>query len=139
MTPTTPICQGIIFANGKWRDPSTGSLTLLGLLGSIRPNRYPFTMQTLVVLHILTGGRGRVPVNVRIVEVLGEGEEVLAVNNTEIDFAEPLAVLETVVTFQNTTFPHPGMYQVQVRCGNVVLMERRLFLNAVPKPVGGEA
>jgi hypothetical protein len=123
-------------AQGIWRDPHHGGTTLLGLTNSIQPHRYPFILPTLVVYYVLADGRGRLPITVRVVEVVGEGEEVLAVSSQEVELPDPLAVAEVSVPFHNITFLHAGAYRVQVRCGSVVLLERRLLMSPVRPPVG---
>jgi hypothetical protein len=131
--PSAPLCHAIVLANAIWRDPTTGTATILGTFSGLKPKGFPFRLPHLAVYYVLSDGKGRVPISVRISEGEGEAEEVVAISTQEVEFRDRWAVVESAGIFQGITFPHEGVYRVQVRSEGVVLAERRLPLHRQPE------
>jgi hypothetical protein len=126
---TVPICLAMLLADMVWKDPMSGKKTILGTFDTICSSHFPCVYQTLAVYCLLTGGRGQLPLALRLVDASDPSEEPLFVATQEFEVHDPRGVFDAVFVIQNAVFPREGEYRFQLRCGGDVVMERRLVVH----------
>ena len=122
-----PYPLAMIICDAVWRDPHNGKMTILGTFGQILAPTFPLEMPRFAVLLTLTGGHGVVPISFRLVDA-DESIDSLAQVETEIDFPDPLSVLETVSFLDGVIFTQPGEYRLQCFSGSEMVIERRIMV-----------
>lgn len=113
-----------------WRDPATGKFTIIGTFSTIAARRFPTTHPSLAIYLALTDGRGPCRLQLRIVDA--SEAETLSEAEIEVQFRDPIQLIEFGVRLDNIWFPGPGEYRVQLAQGTEVLFERRLFVIGLP-------
>lgn len=127
---TVPLCLAMLLADFVWKDPMSGKRTILGTFDGICSAHFPCVYQTLAVYCLLTGGRGKLPLALRLVDASDPSEEPLFATTQEFEVHDPRGVFEVVFGIQNAVFPHEGEYRFQLRCAGDVVMERRLVVHS---------
>jgi hypothetical protein len=122
----------MVVCDAVWVDPATGKSTILGTFTSIRGYDFPLTVPTMAVYLALTDARGTVPFELRLVDVDEEQEPVFRTELSQ-EFPDPIVVAEIVVILENTIFPAPGEYRLQLFAVGQFLMERRIFVEEYGK------
>lgn len=125
----------MIVCDAIHRDPGTGKFTILGTFSNIFAHSYPATHAQLFLYVALTDGRGKVPINVVLVDV-EEQQPPLFTGDIEIEFPDPRAVHELALPVPLLRIPAKGEYRFQLRAGGELLMERRII--AVQVGDGGD-
>lgn len=130
--PITPLPLALVICDGFWRDPYTNKLTLIGTFSAIGGGRYPLTHPILTVYACLTGGRGRIPIRIELVDVDEQRDPVL-VQEGEVEFTDPRQVVELTFEAAGLKFPEPGEYRLKLLANREFLMERRIYAT-IPQP-----
>jgi hypothetical protein len=126
---TVPFCLGMLLADFVWKDPMSGKKTILGTFDGICSAQFPCVYQSLAVYCLLTGGRGKLPLALRLIDAADPNEEPLYATTQEFEIHNPRSTFESVFVIQNCVFPHEGEYRFQLRCLGDVVMERRLVVH----------
>jgi hypothetical protein len=124
-----PLGLGMILADFVWRDPSTGKCTILGAFDVVHSMRFPCNRPPMGVFCVLSDGRGKVQLTLRVVEAADPNEEPLIAMTQEVEFSDPRATVQLPIGIPPLTFPREGEYRVQLRCAGEVVMERRLLVH----------
>ncbi len=132
----SPIVLAMLICDAIHRDPGTGKSTLLGTFSTIGATQFPAIHPFMGVFVVLTGGRGKVPLELRLVTV-DEDHTILSAR-VEVEFPDPRAAVELAMNVQNAQYDEPGEYRVQLYCGHELLSERRIMVFEVEKPHGNE-
>ncbi len=111
------ICDSII------RDEATKKVSLIGLFNTIRANSFPYTHPQLHVYVALTNGHGKYKTDIRFSNL--EDSKPIAGMVGELDFQNPLQVVELNICWQQLHFNKPGDYVVQVLCEGELVGERK--------------
>ncbi len=122
MSSTPPVCLALLVCDAVWRDPATGKHTLLGCFSAIGAHQFPVIHPQLAVYLALTDGYDSVPLELRLIDA---DEKALTTTTLEVQFGDPLAVVEIAVHLTEVTFPSPGRYRLQLTASGTPLMERR--------------
>lgn len=112
------------------KDAASGKLSLIGIFNGLFAQRFPCTHPLICIYVALTGGRGHVPCNLRMVP-LGGGAEVFSLQGT-VNFADPVAVPEIVFQIQQMQVKEPGMYSIEFIAGGELLGSRNLQVGLAP-------
>jgi hypothetical protein len=107
------ICDTII------RDEQTKKVSLIGLFNIIGANSFPCTHKRIHVYIALTNGHGKYNTEIRFVNL--EGDETIASMQGQLEFLNPLQVMEINLEWNDLKFSKAGVYIVEVLCdGNSV-------------------
>lgn len=126
----TPHCVSIVICDNVIEDKATNNKTLVGLFNQILAHALPTKYHRLFVVASLTDGRGKCPIALRISH-LSSSREIARVDG-EVDFKDPLEVLDLVVELRGLPFFEEGTYVADVVSANTILGQRR-FAVILPK------
>ena len=102
------VCDAII------RDELSKKVSLIGLFSIIRANNFPCTHPSMHVYIALTNGHGKYQTEVRFVS-LEESKPIMGMIG-DLNFQNPLQVIEMNLCWQRLNFEKPGEYEVEVLC-----------------------
>lgn len=128
--PTTsvpPYPLAMVVCDMIWRDSATGKSYLMGLFSNIRLAEFPSVFPMVAVHVALTDGHGKQKIRLRLVDV-NEEREALFDRDGEVEFPDPMAVVELNIFVGSIRFEHAGEYRFQLYGGQALLMERRVFV-----------
>jgi hypothetical protein len=125
MTLAMIICDAI------HQDPATKKSTLLGTFSTINARQFPAVHRQLALHAALTNGHGRTKVRLVLIGP-EETEPPLFSREGVIEFNNPRMVAELNFVMNNITFNKPGEYRFQLYGSEELLMERRLYVLAMP-------
>jgi hypothetical protein len=91
----------------------------------LRVPTIPVVLPNLVVFAQLTGGLGKVPFFVEVVEA-SEGKAVYRTPTHHLDFASRLAVVHLALTIRDCRIPRSGEYLVELYRNQQFLTDARL-------------
>jgi hypothetical protein len=115
-------------------DQVTRKQSLIGVFSTIHGFRFPLTQPQLCVHLSLTGGRGKTPIVIRIVDS-DEARPPIIEGKATVEFKNPRAIANLALQFHGLTFPQPGEYRVQLYSKDELLREiRMVLLLAKPRP-----
>jgi hypothetical protein len=87
----------------------------------------PCLVNELHVYVCLTDGHGTLPVSIACIAT-DEGEELFR-GHANVEFADPLQVVELHFVFPHAQFPRPGEYRFQFFGDSALLRERKFFVS----------
>ena len=119
----TPFVLSINICDSIIRDEITKKVSLIGLFSIINSNVFPCAHPSMHVYIALTNGHGKYNTEIRFSH-LEDGEPIAGMTG-ELDFKNPLQVLELNICWQNLRFNKSGEYIVQVLCEGEVVGERK--------------
>ena len=134
MEQQPPAVLALIVADYIHRDERTGAFTILATRAAIGAKDFPWTQARLAVYTVLTDGRSKTMLQLRLVDVEGAREAVLE-HETEIEFLDPTDDVEVVFSLSELVFPEPGDYRLQLLAGGQLLCERRILLIPLENPI----
>jgi len=112
------LCDTCIIEQGSFK------YTLVGTFTKLQSPFYPFLLPKLTIYLVLTEGRGKSPLMLRMVNV-STGQVTFDIRG-EIWFNDPLALVEAAFPVGNIKVDAPGPYSVEVWVGNDLVAARRL-------------
>ena len=95
---------------------------------------FPVTHPIIAVYLALTDGRGKK--KLRLVLSLDDGDDILFEGDLEVDFTDPLAIMEAVFMVQNLQIPREGTYTLTLFADQEYVMARRI--TALKLPAGSK-
>jgi uncharacterized protein DUF6941 len=122
-----PEVLAMILCDQVITDVETNKKSLIGLFDQVEALALPCVVHELHVYLSLTDGRGTLPTAIACVTV-DEGEELFR-GEAEVEFADPLQVVELHFVFPNARFPTAGEYRFQLSIEGHILHERRFFVS----------
>jgi hypothetical protein len=108
-------------------DVESSKKSLIGLFDRVESPAMPCLLNELHVYLCLTDGHGTLPVSISCIAV-DEGEELFR-GQAEVEFCDPLQVVELHFVFPNVQFPRPGQYRFQFMAEGNLLRERKFFVS----------
>lgn len=136
--PLNPDVLALIICDQIITDRMTGKQSIIGMFSMVHAPRFPVTHPQLSVFASLTGGRGVVPLVIRVVDS-NESRNPLVQGQGQVEFQNPLAVANLALQFHGLVFPEAGEYRVQLMSRGELLREAKLrLLKARPRPTSGE-
>lgn len=127
--PSTPLVLAMIICDTVIDDRISGKKSLIGLFDAIGTTSLPCRVNELHVFLALTEGYGRREVRLRC--ICSESDEELFGTSTEIEFPDPLSVVEINLGFRGCEFPEPGEYRFQLLVDQTLLCERKFRVSKV--------
>ena len=135
-TGLVPDVLSLIVCDQIIADRLTGKQSLIGMFSRIHAARFPATQPHLCIHVVMTDGRGKTPVDIRIVDS-DDARPPVVRGRGMVDFKNPRAVANLSLQFYGLVFPESGEYRVQISCRGTLLREARLELVLAkrrPKP-----
>ncbi|MCF6312286.1 MAG: hypothetical protein L3J39_07520 [Verrucomicrobiales bacterium] len=118
-----PIGIALILCDSIITDAKTGKNSLIGLFNNINCNSLPSLHARFCIFAQLTNGRGKQSIDIRCQSL--QAEEVVFQTGGEIEFVNPNQVIEIQFELLNLTFPHAGMYTVELEADGMLVIESR--------------
>lgn len=134
--PQPPEVLAMILCDLIITDAESSKKSLIGLFDRVESTAMPCVVHELHVYLSLTDGHGSLPVTIACVAV-DEGEEMFR-GNAQVDFTDPLQVVELHFVFPNAQFPRPGEYRFQFLTDGQLLRERKFFVTYAHEEVSEE-
>ena len=124
----TPFPLSMVVCDFVYRDPYTGKFTLTGTFSTITGPEFPLIHPYLFVYAALTGGRGKIPLRLEVVDA-DDDSEPLAVLDGSIDSkSDPRAIPEIAFCLPGLQFPKPREYRIALYANDEFMVERRLLV-----------
>ena len=101
---------------------------LLRVRTQIEANHFPYTHPRLCVYLQVTGREGTDACRIALTRA-DEEEELASSPEVEVQFGGPMVLVPVWWSFDDCTFPEPGVYYVQVYFGARLAHERLLVLS----------
>jgi hypothetical protein len=120
-----PDVLAMILAEAVLSDVASEKLEIRGVFSVLPAAEFPWTHSVMVVYTAITGGHGKTPLRLRIIDV-DEVREAIVDTEMVVDFPDPITVLEPILVVKDIVFPEPGEYRVQLYGAGQFLRERRL-------------
>jgi len=135
-----PTCLALILADNIHVCPSTQKRTILGTFTAVFAREFP-TPLNVAVYCCLTGSVGKIRVEIKFVRVNPDecDDELVSEAHGDVDFPDPLAMIEMNMFFRQLPLAHPGEYRFQVCVKDEVLLERRLVVIPVREETENES
>ena len=111
------ICDSVI------RDELTKKISLIGLFNTIRAKSFPCTHAGLYVYVAMTNGHGKYKMEVRFSK-LEEGKAIASIQG-QLNFQNPLQMVELSFSSPPLRFDTPGQYVVEVFCDGAQIQTRK--------------
>jgi hypothetical protein len=125
--PANPSVLALLTADGLHRD-SQGKSYILGVFNRINALHFPARHPPVSVYVALTDGYGSVELELCLVRIADENRPLFS-SEFQVEFDNPLDVIETNHVVPAVRFPAPGDYRWQVGCQGEILCERRLIVS----------
>lgn len=125
-----PVLLAMVLCDTIIREMGTNKLSLIGTFNGLFAQRFPCTHPSLSVYVVLTNGRGRVSCLLRMTS-LEDGQEVFSYPG-EVDFSDPLSVIELDFKIQQLRLEKEGEYSIELIADGEFLGSRKLRVQSVP-------
>jgi hypothetical protein len=126
-----PDVLAMVLADTVLFDIPTSKLYIQGTYSAIFAAEFPAVYPAIVVYVAITNGHGMTELEMRLVDV-DEVHPPIFASKTDVDFPDPLQVVERVFTGGPVAFPKEGEYRIQLFGAGHLLRERRL--QVIPRP-----
>lgn len=113
----------LVLCDQIMREEIHGKHTLVGVFSVMQATKFPCFCQAVCVFAAFTNGRGVQTIELRC--VLADSLETVARIERELDFADPMQIVEASFVLRGCTFPEPGLYCFELRCDDELLGETR--------------
>jgi hypothetical protein len=124
--PPLPTVLSINICDSIIRDESTKKVSLIGLFSIIRANSFPCTHPLMHIYIALTNGHGKCKTEVRFTRL--DDDKPIAGMIGELQFQNPLQVVELNLCWQQLVFDRPGEYAVEVLCESKDISSRKFIV-----------
>jgi len=127
MPHATPEVLAMIICDTVIEDVESGKKSLIGLFDHVHTSHLPSIVNELNVFLSLTDGHGLRAAELRCVNTATEEE--LFRTEGEVEFPDPLSVVDLHFRFQGCEFPEEGEYRFQFFCEGDLLRERKFHVS----------
>lgn len=128
-----PIVLSINICDIIIRDEKTKKVSLIGLFGNINAYAFPVQHPLMHVYIALTNGHGKYKINIQFVRVADN--DIIVEMEGEIDFPDPLGVVEMNLEWRGIQFEKPGTYSVEVLCEGSPIGSRKFNVRQLQKQI----
>ena len=137
MSYAPPEVLAMVICDLVIEDAESGKKSLIGLFDHVYTTRLPSVVNELNVFLSLTDGRGAPAAEIRCINS-ANGDELFRTEG-EIEFPDPLTVVDLHFRFQGCEFPDEGEYRFQFFCEGELLRERKFFVTLESEEEEAEA
>jgi hypothetical protein len=127
MPRATPEVLAMIICDTVIEDVESGKKSLIGIFDHVHTSHLPGLVNELNVFVSLTDGHGSPDAELRCVNAV-TGEELFRTEG-EVEFPDPLSVVDLHFRFQGCEFPDEGEYRFQFFCAGELLRERKFHIS----------
>lgn len=127
--PCLPHVLAMIICDMVLDDRISGKKSLIGLFDAIAASSLPCLVNELFVFVALTEGHGDQMIHLRCVKA--SSNEELFDTETEVNFPDPLSVVEVNFGLCGCEFPEVGEYRFQLFANDSLLCERKFHVTEV--------
>jgi hypothetical protein len=120
-----PLCLALILCDYVHVDPGSGKQTIIGTFSEVAFDGFPAAIPQLCIYFCLTEGYGKIPIQVRVIDVNEERPPIFDVTE-HVEFASPKDAAQHSLHIRGMPFNEPGQYRVQLFAGGEFLMDRLL-------------
>ena len=131
--PCAPQVLAMVICDMVIDDRISGKKSLIGLFDAIAATEFPCQINELHVFVALTEGYGTRTAKLRCVKAANDEE--LFSTTQEIQFPDPLAVVELVLGFCGCEFPDAGEYRFQLYAEETLLCERKFHVSPLEEEI----
>jgi len=107
-------------------------MTILGTFSALHAMEFPLVVPQIALYIALTDARGKVPIKIVVIDA-NEEREPVHVQELELEFPDPIVVMDLVTMIGGITFPAPGEYRLQLFGAGEFVIERRLLVLSAQK------
>ena len=125
-----PVALAMIVCDAIWIDPSHKKPTILGVFSELGAPTFPAAHPLLSVFIDLTDGKGLVRLKLQLVDVDEKNEPLFQIES-DLEFPDPIAILNIQFGMGNVVFPEPGEYRLQLLGNQHLIIERRVLVRQV--------
>ena len=136
MPHAAPEVLAMVICDTVIEDVESGKKSLIGLFDHVHTSHLPSIVNELNVFLSLTDGHGSPAAELRCVNS-ASGEELFRTEG-EVEFPDPLSVVDLHFRFQGCEFPEEGEYRFQFFCGGDLLRERKFHVSMETEEEGEE-
>lgn len=122
-----PLSLAMVICDAVYRDPATGKMTILGTFTALHAREFPLVVPQITVYLALTDARGKVPLKFLLIDA-DEDRDPVYRQELEVDFPDPIAVMDLVLMLGGVVFPLPGEYRLQLHADGEFVIERRIVV-----------
>lgn len=126
-----PLGIALILCDLIITDAKTGKNSLIGLFNNINCTTLPSQHSRFCVFAQLTNGQGTQAIEVSCRSL--QDDETVFQTGGEVEFHNPNQVIEIQFELLNLTFPHEGMYTVELESEGLPLIESRFNVSLIGK------
>jgi hypothetical protein len=126
-----PLGIALILCDLIITDAKTGKNSLIGLFNNINCTHLPSQHSRFCVFAQLTNGQGTQAIEVSCHSL--QDDETVFQTGGEVEFHNPNQVIEIQFELLNLTFPHEGMYTVELEAEGLPLIESRFNVSLIGK------
>ncbi len=128
--PRIPYSLAMVVCDAIYVDPQSGKRSITGVFSQIHSAiAFPITLHAMAVYVALSEWIGTHTLALQLVDMTEEAAPLFRME-AELDYNDPLEVVEIDFRLGGVTFPAPGKYRLQLFAGTSILHERLLI--AVP-------
>lgn len=121
------ICDTVI------RDEKTKKVSLIGLFSNINAYTFPVQHPSMNVYIALTNGHGKYKINIQFVRAADN--HIIAGMEGEIDFPDPVGVVEMNLEWRGIQFEKAGEHFVEVICEGLSISSRKFNVSQLQKQI----
>ena len=125
-TPPEPTVLSINICDNIIRDESTKKVSLIGLFSVIKASGFPCSHPLMQIYIALTNGHGKYKTEIRFTRL--EDNKPIAGMVGELQFQNPLQVLELNLCWQQLPLEKAGEYAVEVLCNDKQVGDRKFMV-----------
>jgi len=130
--PLSPQVIAFVLCDEIHRDPATRKTYLLGIFNQVMVREFPGRHEHMHVYLSLVNGHGKARAALAI--TCDSGAQVVFRSQGEIEFANPLAVVEMDFEIRNLLLPKEGDYQLELNCNDEVVAIRPFRVVGMRRP-----
>jgi Family of unknown function (DUF6941) len=130
-----PQCLALVLCDAVIEDLLTRNKSLINMFNGILTQQVPVRHNKMCVFAAFSGGRGRVPISLRLCHDQDYQASLLPAElQRDIEFRpeSPHAVVDIVFEVRGFVFPKFGDYTLEVLCDGVPIASRRFSVNHHP-------
>lgn len=125
-----PQCLALVLCDAVIEDVRSRNKSLINMFNGILSTTVPVRHDKMCAFAAFTGGRGPVPIALRLCYDPEYEKDLLRLGGT-VDFPpdNPQAVVDLVFEIRGFVFPRFGQYTFEVICDDVPIMARRFTIS----------
>lgn len=131
-----PTCLGLAICDAVITDVQTRNKSLINMFNGILTPAVPARHDRMCVYVAFTGGRGRLPIALRLCHDAEYEKDLLPRMGDDVEFPmnNPHAVVDIVFDIRGFVFPRFGNYTFEILCDEVPLIARRFTVQRANAP-----